>query len=308
MISPVTYLLRHVLALLGALGRLARRPLGTSLTVFVIALALALPTGMWLLIKNARIATGGLSETVELAVYLRTDVSLASARDLAGRARQRDGIESVILISAEEALKEFREFSGFGEAIDALGENPLPHVLRVRPVLDQADPVSVAALQRDLSTWPEVEAVRYDSEWLRRLEALYAVLEALFGALGTVFGLGVLAVIGNAIRLEIASRRAEIEVTKLVGGSDAFIRRPFLYSGLFYGLLGGIVAILLLSLLGWVLQQPVAALSAEYGSRYDLAGLHPEEAGILLGVSGLLGLVGAWVGAARQLRAIDPRS
>lgn len=308
MISPITYLLRHVLALLGALGRLMRRPIGTLLTIFVIALALALPTGLWLLIKNARIATGGLSETVELAVYLRTDVSLATARDLAARARQRDEVESVILVSADEALKEFRQFSGFGEAIDALGENPLPHLLRVRPALDQADPVRVAALQRDLSVWPEVDAIRYDSEWLRRLEALYAVLEALFGALGVVFGLGVLAVIGNAVRLEITSRRAEIEVTKLVGGSDAFIRRPFLYSGLFYGLLGGVLAILLLSLLGFVLQGPVAALSAEYGSRYDLAGLHPEELGVLLGASALLGLLGAWIGTARQLKTIDPRS
>lgn len=308
MISPVTYLMRHVLALLGALGRLARRPLGTTLTVFVIALALALPTGLWLLVKNARIATGGLAETVELAVYLRTDVSLATAQDLATRIRQRDDIESVILVSADDALKEFREYSGFAEAIDALGDNPLPHLLRVRPYLEQADPVSIAALQRDLGSWPEVEVIRYDSEWLRRLEAMFSVLDALFGALSSVFGLGVLAVIGNAVRLEIASRRAEIEVTKLVGGSDAFIRRPFLYSGLFYGLLGGLVALLLLSLLGLALQAPVAALSAEFGSRYGLAGLHPEEAAILLGSSAGLGLLGAWIGAARQLRAIDPRS
>jgi cell division transport system permease protein len=307
MISPITYLMRHVLAFLGALGRLMRRPLGTLLTTFVIALALALPTGLWLLVKNARIATGGLAETVELAVYLRTDVSLPSAEALAERTRKRAGVESVILVSADDALKEFREYAGFGDAIDALGRNPLPHLLRVRPALEEADPVSVAALQRDLSAWPEVESVRYDSAWLQRLEALFAVLQALFQALAVVFSLGVLAVIGNAVRLEIASRRAEIEVTKLVGGSDAFIRRPFLYSGLLYGVVGGVLAMLMLSALGWVLEGPVAALSLEYGSRYNLAGLHPEEAGLLLIASGALGLIGAWVGAARQLKAIDPQ-
>jgi cell division transport system permease protein len=307
MISPITYFMRHVLALLGALGRLVRRPLGTVLTTFVIALALALPAGLWLIVKNARIATGGLAETVELAVYLRTDVSLPSAQALAERTRQRSGVESVILVSADDALKEFREYAGFGEAIDALGRNPLPHLLRIRPALAQADPVSVAALQRDLSAWPEVESIRYDSEWLQRLEAMFAVLQALFQALAVIFSLGVLAVIGNAIRLEIAGRRAEIEVTKLVGGSDAFIRRPFLYSGLLYGLLGGLLAVLMLGVLGWLLEGPVAALSLEYGSRYSFAGLHPEEGGILLLASSVLGLVGAWIGAARQLKSIDPQ-
>ena len=165
----------------------------------------------------------------------------------------------------------------------------------------------MAALQRDLSAWPEVESIRYDSAWLQRLEALFAVLQALFQALAVVFSLGVLAVIGNAVRLEIASRRAEIEVTKLVGGSNAFVRRPFLYEGLLFGALGGLIALAITQGVMFALDLPVARLATLYGSEFRLAGLGATEAATLLLVGAGLGLTGAWLGAARHLSRIEAR-
>lgn len=244
MTSPLTYVARHLQALLGALGHLLRQPLGTLLSIAVISLALTLPACLYLLVKNARAATGSITEAIELTVYLKTDVSLERARQLADSARARREAGRVTLISADEGLAEFRKYSGFGAALEALQGNPLPHVISLRPRSDRADPSSIASLQRYLGSWPEADIVQVDNEWVRRLSALLGLLERVFQVFAALLAFGVLAIIGNAIRLEISARRAEIEVTKLVGGSNAYVRRPFLYLGGLYGLLGAALAAL----------------------------------------------------------------
>ena len=307
MTSPLTYLARHLQALLGTLGHLLRQPLGTLLSIAVISLALTLPACLYLLVKNARLATGSITEAIELTVYLKTDVSLERARQLADSAEARREAGRVTLISADEGLAEFRKYSGFGAALEALQGNPLPHVISLRPRSDRADPSSIAALQRYLGSWPETDVVQVDNEWVRRLSALLGLLERVFQVFAALLAFGVLAIIGNAIRLEISARRAEIEVTKLVGGSNAYVRRPFLYLGGLYGLLGASLAALLLIALHTALEPWLLQLARLYGSNFGLVGLTAEELGVLLGGSTLLGLVGAWVGAARHLSRIEPR-
>lgn len=307
MISPGTYFSRHAQALLSAFGRLIRQPLGTVLTVFVIAIALALPSTLWLLVKNARIATGDVTDSIELSVFFKADVPLEQAEQLAAAARQRPGVGEVTLIAADDALEEFRQYSGFGAALDALQGNPLPHVIVVKPEALYANPSGVESLKRYLAAWPEVETVQFDGEWVRRLTAILDLLRNVFVVFAVVLGIGVLAVVGNAIRLEIRARRSEIEVTKLVGGTNAFVRRPFLYEGVIFGLLGGGAAVGIVSLAVASLIEPVSRLALLYGGRFVLSGIGVIEAAVLVVGGALLGVIGAWLGAARLIARIEAR-
>jgi cell division transport system permease protein len=303
----VTWVTRHLQSMFAALGRLLRRPLSTLLTTLVIAVALALPAGLWLVVKNARAATGDLATAVQVTAYMKVGTPIARADQLARQLRERPEVASVRVIPAEQALKEFREYSGFGSALDALTDNPLPHALVVQPSVEQRDGGTIEALRAFLTAAPDVDIVQADAEWARRLAALLDVLRTLFLAAAGLLAVGVLAVIGNTIRLEIGARREEIEVTKLVGGSDAFVRRPFLYAGLFQGLFGGLLSLGLVALVIASVEAPIARLTALYGGRFRLGGLSLEEAGIVLLVGASLGLIGAWIGAARHLSRIEPR-
>ncbi|MGH8323038.1 MAG: permease-like cell division protein FtsX, partial [Steroidobacteraceae bacterium] len=251
---------RHTQALLGSVGRLARNPFATALTLLVIGLALALPMALRLFVTNAQAATGDFANAVDMSVYLKTDVPLAKAEQLAAAARQRAEIAAVTLIPADKALEEFRTYSGFGAALEALKENPLPHVLHIRPRPQDSSAATLESLRRYFTAWPEVDIVQIDSEWVMRFNAILEVLGRLLVIAAVLLGAGVLAVIGNTIRLEILNRRAEIEVTKLVGGSNGFVRRPFLYTGMLYGLGGAVLAWLIVEAAVAVLGQPVATL------------------------------------------------
>ncbi|HJX20287.1 MAG TPA: permease-like cell division protein FtsX [Steroidobacteraceae bacterium] len=299
---------RHLQALLGSLGRLARSPLSTALTLLVIALALALPTSLRLFVTDAQLATGNFANAVEVSVYLKTDVPLAKAQQLAQAAGQRADVAAVTVIPADKGLEDFRTYSGFGEALEALKENPLPHVLHVRPKTEDSSAAALESLRHYFSAWPEVDLVQVDSEWVMRFNAILEVLRQLLLIAAALLGLGVLAVIGNTIRLEIQGRRAEIEVTKLVGGSNSYVRRPFLYTGVLYGLGGALLAWGIVAIAVAVLGDSVATLARLYGSRYLLRGPSRDDIGILLGAGVVLGWLGAWISAARHLRSIEPRA
>jgi cell division transport system permease protein len=306
--SLTAYGARHVQACLGALGRLARNPLGTLLTLIVIALALVLPLGLELFVTNARLATGGFSNAVDLSVYLKSDVPLAKAELLAKSARGRADIAHLELISAEAALAEFRAYSGFGAALGVLSANPLPNVLHVHPASEAQSPASLEALRHYFAAWPEVDVVQIDAQWVTRFNAILGVLRRLLIIAAAILGAGVIAVIGNTVRLEILNRRGEIEVTKLVGGSNGFVRRPFLYAGILYGLGGALFAWAIAAGAIAVLAAPVATLAGTYGSHYALVGPTSRELAILIGGGILLGWLGAWLSATRHLRSIEPRA
>ena len=295
-------------ALIGSLGRLARNPFSTLLTVLVIALALALPTALRLLVVNAQAATGGFSSAVELSVYLKTDVPLTKAQQLERNARARSDVARVELIPADKGMEEFRKYSGFGVALEALKDNPLPHVLHVEPRVDAQTTTSVESLRHYFTAWPEVDLVQVDTEWVMRFNAIIDVLRHLLVIAAVLLGAGVLAVIGNTIRLEILNRRAEIEVTKLVGGSNAFVRRPFLYTGVLYGLAGALLAWAIVETAVVALGRPIATLAELYGSHYSLQGPPADDVSVLLATGIVLGWMGAWISAARHLRRIEPRA
>jgi cell division transport system permease protein len=299
---------RHTQALLGSVGRLARNPFATALTLLVIGLALALPMALNLFVTNAQAATGGFADAVDMSVYFKTGIPLAKAQQLAADARQRSEVAEVTLIPADQALDEFRTYSGFGAALEALKENPLPHVLHVRPKPESSSAGELESLRRYFAAWPEVDIVQIDSDWVMRFNAIIEVLRRLLVITAVLLAAGVLAVIGNTIRLEILNRRAEIEVTKLVGGSNGFVRRPFLYTGMLYGLGGAVLGWLIVEAAVAILGQPVATLAQLYGSRYLLQGPTGNEILIVLGAGVVLGWLGAWISAARHLRSIEPRA
>ncbi len=302
------YLTQHAQALLGALGRMARAPLATAVTVLVIGLALALPLALGLFVSNATRATGGFTGAVDVSVYFKPEVALARVQQLAQGARARAGVASVQVISAADALQEFRQYSGFGAALQALGQNPLPNVLHVRPAGTASTPGDLEALKHYLSAWPEVDLVQLDAEWVLRFNAILELLRRVLGIAAALLGVGVLAVIGNTIRLEIQGRRTEIEVVRLVGGSTGFVRRPFLYTGMLYGLWGALLAWALVGAAVLVLRTPVATLAQLYGSRFGLSGPDAGQVGLVFGAGLGLGWLGAWLAAARHLRGIEPRA
>lgn len=299
---------RHAQALLFAAGRLARAPFATAFTVLVIAIALALPASFGLLVASVRTVSGNFADAVDITVYFRRGTALEKVQQLAASTRARKGVAAVKVIPADEALEQFRKDSGFGEALAALDGNPLPHALDVRPATDARSPAQLEELRRQLAAWPEAELVQVDTDWVLRLNAILDLMRRIVLGTAALLGAGVVAVIGNTIRLEILNRRAEIEVTKLVGGSNAFVRRPFLYTGALYGALGAVLASVLVLVGCYLLTGPVATLAQSYGSDFRIATPTPGQLGLLLALGALLGLAGAFLSAARHLARIEPRA
>ena len=295
----------HRANLVGALQRIAGQPFASALTILVIATALALPAGLRVAVNNADAVSDSWQSAADFTVYLRLDISDEAARQTARAIEERDDVAGVTVIDRDAALAEFRAQSGFGEALDALDGNPLPHTLVVHPASGIGS--DVEALAAAMQAIPEIELVQVDTAWVSRLRAMLALAGRLVDFATVLLGLAVAIVVGNTIRLEINNRSVEIEVTKLVGGTDAFIRRPFLYLGLCYGLAGALVALLVVALGLLLLGAPVRDLAALYGSGFRLSGLTSAESGILLLGGAFLGWAGAGLAAARHLRAIEPK-
>jgi len=308
MANPLAnWVARHGHAFFSSAGHLVRHGVPTLLTVGVMGLALSLPLALQVLVSNVRDATGDFSGAVGMSIYFKTDVPPQKVQQLAKTAADRAGVASVTLVTAAQALDEFRAQSGFGAALDALTDNPLPNVLTLRPTPFSSTPERLAALRDYFASWPEVDSVQLDSDWALRFSAILEVLRRTVLITAALLGTGVVAVVGNTIRLEILNRRSEIEVTKLVGGTNAFVRRPFLYAGALYGVAAGAMAwgIVLLARL-WL--APAAAhLASAYGSHFALRGPDFRELQILLAAGVVLGWLGAWIAAARQLARIEPR-
>lgn len=304
---PSVWLAEHARAALGSLGRLWRNPVATLLTLAVIAVALALPGALWLLLKNAQDATGGWDSGTRISVYLEPGLDAAGVERTTERIRARDDVRIVERISAEQALAEFRQFAGSGEALAALETNPLPAVVVLEPAAGTPRSASaLGALARQLDGVSGVDQARVDLEWVERMHALLDVVERGVTLLALLLAAGVLLIVGNTIRLDILNRRDEIEVTKLIGAGDAFIRRPFLYGGLWYGLGGAVSAWLLLAVTSVLLAGPTARLASAYGSQFRLEGLGLVETGLLIGLGAMLGWAGSWLAVGRHLREIEP--
>jgi cell division transport system permease protein len=298
---------RHAQTLVGSLGRLWRHPFATLLTVIVIGIALALPACLHVLVQNVRSASGDWNNALDISVYMKPGASLEQAKLAADRIRQRRDVDTVTIVEADQALAEFRRASGFGEALDALKTNPLPHALVVRPDAEFRDSGRVATLTDELRKLDGVDIVQLDTAWVSRFNAILDVIRrGVFLAAG-LFALGILVIVGNTIRLDIENRRDEIEVTKLVGGSDAFVRRPFLYNGVWYGLAGGLIAGVIVAIAVATLAGPVQRIAGLYGSEFDLQGAGASGWAVLLLGGAALGWFGSFIVATRELRKIEPK-
>lgn len=300
------WLTRHAQNAIGTLGTLSRNPLATILTVMVIGIALALPAALGVFVQTGRSIAGSFEETRDFSVYLNPGVPADKAEAIARELRGNPVVAQVKSIPAETALAELRRDPAFASVMDALDGNPLPHTLVVRPNAG-AGPAEIQALAEDLRGRPGVDLVKLDADWLQRLNAILDLVRRTVLIAAVLLVTAVVVIVGNTIRLDIQGRADEIEVAKLLGATDAFVRRPFLYLGLWYGLLGGVMALLLLLAGLAALKEPVTRLAGLYGRSFGLEG--PALGLVLTVLAGgvLAGLGGAWTAVARHLAAIKPK-
>ena len=292
----------HAQAALSSLGRLMRRPVGTVVTVLAIAVALSLPFALYAIVDNAHRAAGGLDRSARLTAFLRHDLGEAEAVSVAAVMRKWDEIEQVQVVTRAEALSEYQQITGFDDVRAIFdGHNPLPELIVITARDDKSDRAGLIALRDRVQARTEVEAVEIDLVWVDRLEAILETLRRVALVLFAMLGLGILLIVGNTIRLSVESRREEIGIVRLFGATDAFIRRPFLYTGLWYGLIAGGVACALVAAATRLAAGPVERLVTLYSSDFELIGLQPWSAAVTIAAGGLLGLGGAWVAVARVL-------
>ena len=285
---------------------LIKTPIASLMTIAVLGIAIALPAGMQLMLKNANTLSANWDGVSKISLYLVEGMANEQAETMLTRIQSRLDVEEAILIDKNQALEEFQALSGLGDALRQLDTNPLPQVIEITPTADFATPEASQAMLETFRLIPEVEVAKLDLQWVKRLYYLLALVDRFIYALGFMLGLAVLLIVGNTIRLAIYNRREEIEIIKLIGATNAFIRRPFLYTGLWFGLGGGLIAIMLISSALFWLAGPVNQLAEQYNSSYLLQGLTLTEVSQVLGFSAMLGLAGSWISVSRHLRQINP--
>ncbi|MFP5349757.1 MAG: permease-like cell division protein FtsX [Gammaproteobacteria bacterium] len=300
------YFIEHARVLTASIAQLLRAPLASTMTILVIGITLALPSALYVLVENAARVARGWDTGGQISVFLKANATDAQAEKLAERLRRHPAVARTEYLSRAAALAEFKRASGFGDALDVLDRNPLPPVVIVYPARSHANAESLQVLLKDLERREEVDLAQLDLAWVKRLHAMLAIVERAVLVLAALLGLAVILTIGNTIRLAVLNRREEIEVMKLIGATNAYIRRPFLYTGLFQGLAGAGVSWALVVALLLVLDGPTRELATLYGSSFSLAGLEARTGTGLILFGGLLGWIGSRVAVGRHLSAIDP--
>ncbi len=290
-----------------SLLRLLETPLQSLMTWLVIAIAVALPAALFVVFNNVQQIGQTWQDSSQISVFLKTSSSPVQVQELRDRWAQRPDVALATYVSPAQALDEFKRGSGLGELADHLDENPLPAVILIKPKIGGNAPDVLNSLQQALIADPLVADVRLDMLWVKRLHQFISIAERFVAGLAGLLAMGVLLVIGNTIRMAIENRRDEILVVKLVGATDAYVRRPFLYTGLWYGVGGGMLAAILLAIGFWWLSTPVAQLADLYQSSFRLQGLGFIESLQLVLIAGITGLLGAWIAVARHLYLIQPR-
>lgn len=297
--------LHHVQMFFDSFKRLLQTPIASLVMLLVIAIAIALPAGLYLFLSNAQLISSKWDGTASISLYLRSQVTPNSAKSIIIELNKNSQIESTQYISKEDALKEFKQYSGFGEALNYLEGNPLPSLILVKPRhlnLDKQE-----ELLNQLKKMPEVEEASLDLAWVKRLYYIMQIANRLILVLGILLSLAVLLIVGNTIRLAIDNRRQEIVVIKLVGATNAFVRRPFLYTGFWYGFGGGILAWALLSIALFWLKAPVAFLATSYASDFSIMGLNLKFSIFLILLTAFLGWLGAWLAVGNHIKQIEMR-
>ena len=285
-------------------ARLIRLRHVSLLTALVIGLTLALPTGLYVLADNVQKLIPDWRADTQVSVFFKLRTPLMQVETRLQEWSGRGDVQRAELIAPDEGLAQLRGLPGFEAAIQALEENPLPAVVILWPQLEAGQ--DLQPLVDAVQGVAEVDRVQLDREWLERLQAVGILVERLARLMGFLFGLAVIMVVGNTIRMEVQNRRSEIEITKLVGGTDRFIQRPFLYAGIGYGLSGALVAWIIVQMSVWIMSGPVSRLAMLYQSDARLHGLGIAQVGLLILIGMVLGGVGAFWSVRRQIRQIEP--
>ncbi len=300
-----SWLRQHRQAMAAAFAKVAAQKSAAALNALVIGIALALPAGGYALLASVRVATAGSALEPQLSVFLRVEATRAEAEALGVKLKADARVREVRFVPREQALKELQAIEGLAEVVAALNSNPLPDSFVLRP--KSADPATLEALAGGLRGLPAVAVVQVDSAWARRLGALAGTARLAIALLAALLAFGLVAITFNTIRLQILTQRAEIEIAKLIGATDAFIRRPFLYLGALQGLAGGLVALAILWGSFSALNVGVAELAASYGSGFRLTPLSPGDGLAVVLFSGGLGWFGALLSVSKYLLEIEPR-
>jgi len=300
------YLLRHLQVMLFSLGQLWRQPIASLMTITVIGIALLLPAGLYVLLQNVNHISDKWDGASQITLFLKQNTPDTQSSQLSSKLQSWPEISQSTYQSADKSLAEFRQLSGLGAVLDSLVENPLPAVIIITPQDEILNTDAIDDLLIRLKNLTPVEQVQLDMEWLQRLRSISAMVQQGITILGILLSLSVLLVIGNTIRLAILNRQSEIRVMKLVGATDSFIRRPFLYTGFWYGLLGGLLAWLALLFTFSFLDDSINEIASLYDSQFLLHWLSGLMFLILPSTGLVLGILGAWLAVGRHLSAIEP--
>ncbi len=304
----LTLPIRHIQQAIGSLGDLWRTPFTSVMTVFVLGISLALPATLHLFVKNAQQVSEQWDSASQITLFLKLSVNDKSAQNLVKRLKLYPEVTDVHYISAKQALKEFKILSGFGQSLEYLEKNPLPATILVIPTNRASQADAANELLAKLTQEREVDQAKLDLEWLTRLEAIAQLIKDIVSGVALLLCLSVVLIVGNTIRLAILSQQDAIAIMKLVGATDSFIQRPFLYSGFWYGIFGGILSWVVVSLLAQYLSTAVGNLTDLYQSNFQLQGLAFSEAAMLIILAVLLGLVGSYISVRNHIRAIEPNA
>ncbi|BBP02878.1 cell division protein FtsX [Sulfuriferula plumbiphila] len=301
----MTWLAHHRHALIATLARMGKTPFATLFAIIAIGVALSLPAGLFVLLHNVTRLAGNLPARPEISVFMHQDAHDTDIAAMRQRLQARPDLAGFRFVPRAQALAALSEQAGMSDLTAGLNNNPLPDAWIITPA--QADAQNMARIAADIRGWPQVAQVQDDSQWAQRLTALLGLGRDLVLMLAILLGAALVAVSGNTIRLQILTRREEIEVSRLIGATDRYIRRPFLYFGVVQGLFGGLTAWLIVAVSVLLLDLQASKLAALYASRFHLLGLGLTEALVLLATAAALGWLGAYLAVSRSLRLIEPR-
>lgn len=296
----------HAQALFSSLGRLVASRFSSAMTITVLAIAISLASGFYILVANLQQLAGNLEASNQISLFLKDEISEARANKFVNSIKQNPDIQDVKLITKDQALEEFRSYSGFGEAIKALEKNPLPFVVQVLPKNSLEDEQALETLLDDFKRSAEVDFAQMDMQWVKRLKSIMAIARRGVTLLSLLLGAGVLFITANTIRLELHNRRDEVVIAKLVGATNGFIHRPFLYSGFWIGFFSGVAAWFIVTTIMLILKQPIETLSRLYDDAFHVVFFGFAETLALLFISSILGVVGSWIVLHFQLQQLKP--
>ena len=297
-------LANHQRTLTDSLRDLASEPLQSLMTVLVIAIALALPGALYLAVENLERLGGDVEASTQITVFVDLEATQYAISELESKLQTLVGVKRINFISREQSLTEFQELSGFGSALEAMEHSPLPPVFSVQP--DSVEFERAGEIAAQIEKFENVDLVKVDMQWLERLRSMLEIGQKLITALGVTLGLGVLLAVASTIRLAIQSRTDEIIVIRLVGGTDSYIRRPFLYTGLIIGFTGALIAVLFLYASVTWLNVSIEELANLYESRFSLQNLSFRGLLGVIGIGSALGLLGAWFAVEKHLQSVEP--